>query len=81
MLQQTWLALPLQEDSVETTLGSRTGDGLADLLFSLVFADVLRVVRSEMHEVASLKIPCQEEMRGAICGVQTQGPTQTIGFS
>ena len=51
MLQQTWFSLPGQGDVVRTCLGSRPGDGLADILFSLVFADVL--VRGAVQETAT----------------------------
>ena len=80
MLQQTWFSLPGQRDTVETTLGSRPGDGLADVLFSLVFADVLAAIRGQLAEVPSLCVPWHEAMRGQVAATPAQGATPGIGF-
>ena len=80
MLQQTRFSLPGQGDVVRTCLGSRPGDGLADILFSLVFADVLVTVRSELQGVESLCILWDESMRGSVQETATASAQPDIGF-
>ena len=48
VMQQTWFRLPQQTDVVRTTLGSRPGDCLADVLFYFVFSTVLHEVRDRV---------------------------------
>ena len=54
VLRQTWFRLPQQPDVVHTTLISRPGDCLADVLFYFVFAAVLREVRERASKVGLL---------------------------
>ena len=65
--QHTWFRLPEQSDVVRTSLGSRPGDNLADVLFFYLFADVLREVRSKVREAGLLaSVPWSQDM---LCNV------------
>ena len=48
-LTETWYRMPAQEDLVATTLGTRPGDCLADILFFFIFARVLRQVKGDIE--------------------------------
>ncbi|CAE7812872.1 unnamed protein product [Symbiodinium necroappetens] len=62
-LQDTWFRLPDEPEVVVTRTGSRPGDSLSDLVFSFLFAKVLRQVRQALVDAALLaRIPWSQEM-------------------
>ena len=62
-LHDTWFRLPQEEDIVVTRTGSRPGDSLSDLVFSFLFACVLRQVRESLHQAGALaQIPWNPAM-------------------
>ena len=48
-LQGTWFKFPTEPELVVTSIGSRPGDSLSDLVFSLLFAKVLGRIRCELR--------------------------------
>ncbi|CAE7446249.1 unnamed protein product [Symbiodinium sp. CCMP2592] len=66
-LQGTWFRFPDDEAVVTTAIGSRPGDSLSDLVFSLLFAQVLRQVRASLHASGSMpEIPWHDTMSGRL---------------
>ena len=70
--QHTWFRLPEQLDVVRTSLSSRPGDNLADVLCFYLFADVLREVR-QVGLLAS--VPWCEAMLGSVFQLPSGVPT------
>ena len=63
VMRQAWFRLPQQRDVVSTTLGSRPGDCLADVLFFYVFSTVLQEVRERADAAGLLtKVAWHKEM-------------------
>ena len=79
-LECTWFRLPQQDTVVHTTRGTRPGDGLADILFSYVFAEVLVLVRQAIEDCPGhYRVPWHECMRGEVRRVQAGGAAVTLG--
>ena len=64
-LSNTWFRMRDQPDVVSTTLGTRPGDGLADVLFYFLFARVLhKVVDLLKAKGIRVELPWHPDMRG-----------------
>ncbi|CAE7404568.1 unnamed protein product [Symbiodinium sp. CCMP2456] len=80
-LQDTWFRLPDEPEVVVTRTGSRPGDSLSDLVFSFLFAKVLRQVRGALIDSALLaRIPWSREMHCRLEPME-HPTTQEIGLS
>ena len=67
ILDCTWFRFRGSETVVETGVGSRPGDNCADLVFSYLFACVLRDIRSDLHSEEVLTvIPWAEALQGRL---------------
>ena len=66
-LCDTWFRLPSEPELVKTQTGSRPRDSLSDMVFSFLFARVLKQVRSSLQAHGILaEIPYSREMEGNI---------------
>ena len=62
-LSGTWFRFQGGRQVVQTAVGSRPGDNLADICFSLIFAKVLRAVQKDLQEKGLVpEIPWSPEM-------------------
>ena len=80
-MEDTWFQLPSQHSIVCTSRGTRPGDNLADILFSLVFSDVLTTVRcaveeSERHQ----QLPWVSSMHRTVCQVVPDDPERLLSM-
>ena len=67
ILDCTWFRFRGSETVVETGVGSRPGDNCADLVFSYLFACMLRDIRSDLHSEEVLTvIPWAEALQGRL---------------
>ena len=63
VLSSTWFHVPCQAGVIQTKLGSRPGDCLADLLFYVTFAEVLKSVQATVRtQQGQQSIPWHEDM-------------------
>ena len=69
-LEETWFRMPEQSDITRTHLGSRPGDGLVDVMFFFLFAEVLQQVRSDLCCVSGDTMPWASEMRDNVLAVE-----------
>ena len=62
ILSGTWFRMERQADIVQTTLGSRPGDCLADIVFYFIFTRVLADVRKGIRDVVDIlgRLTCGE---------------------
>ena len=65
-LEETWFKMVGQPDLVRTTLGSRPGDCLADVLFFYIFSFVLRGVREDLCDLAEDSFPWAPSLQGCV---------------
>ena len=66
-LQDTWFKFPGEPELVVTTIGSRPGDSLSDLVFSLLFAKILARIRHILREAGHVTtIPWHADMTGRL---------------
>ena len=62
-LHDTWFRFPREPEVVATCIGSRPGDSLSDLVFSFLFARVLRHIRATLREAGYVtKLPWDAAM-------------------
>ena len=74
ILDCTWFRFRRSESIVETGVGSRPGDNCADLVFSYLFACVLKDLREELHREGVLAcFPWAESMMGQVGQVDPSG--------
>ncbi|CAE7247029.1 unnamed protein product [Symbiodinium sp. CCMP2592] len=79
-LQNTWFCFAGEDELVTTAIGSRPGDSLSDLVFSLLFARVLKQVRTALSEAGHVpSIPWHADMIGRLTPLDPP-PTQTISL-
>ncbi|CAE7455880.1 unnamed protein product [Symbiodinium sp. CCMP2592] len=77
-LHGTWFKFPSDAAIVSTAIGSRPGDSLSDLVFSLLFAQVLRHVRASLQDCGLIpEIPWHVDMLGRLTPLN-RAPTDTI---
>ena len=70
-LQDTWFKFPCEPELVVTKIGSRPGDSLSDLVFSLLFAKVLARIRQILREAGHVTtIPWHASMTGRLQPVE-----------
>ena len=70
-----------QRDVVRTTMGSRPGDNLADVLFSYIFAEVLTRVRDLAEREGLLtRVPWADEMRGSVVPVAPSAASDAVSL-
>ena len=68
-----------QRDVVCTTLGSRPGDNLADVLFTYLFAEVLHQIRRLAAAAGLLtRLPWCQDMRGSVTPVRADLASSTV---
>ena len=80
-LHDTWFRLPQEDDLVVTHTGSRPGDSLSDLVFSFLFAAVLKQVRKSLQDAGALaRIPWCDKMDNNI-GPLEAIPDSSLGVS
>ena len=66
-MTSTWFRVPDQTDVVQTTLGVRPGDTMADALFFFVFAQMVRETRECLSQAGlEGRIPWSEDMRRSV---------------
>ena len=66
-LQDTWFKFPGEPELVVTTIGSRPGDSLSDLVFSLLFGKVLARIRQTLRAAGHVTtIPWHASMTGRL---------------
>ena len=69
-LHHTWFRFEQGSLLTQTGIGTRPGDNLADLVFSFVFARVLRQVRQDVGDIAALtELPWHPAMLDNVCEV------------
>ena len=79
VLQHTWFRLERQQDIVHTTLGSRPGDNLADVLFPYLFADVASCVRSIAEAEGLLaRLPWSPDMIGKVLPIPASDTSESV---
>ena len=70
-LQDTWFKFPCEPELVVTKIGSRPGDSLSHLVFSLLFAKVLARIRQILREAGHVTtIPWHASMTGRLRPVE-----------
>eukprot|EP00438_Fugacium_kawagutii_P030569 Skav210928 [mRNA] locus=scaffold978:365318:370450:+ [translate_table: standard] len=80
MHDDTWFVIRGQRDCVKTEAGSRPGDSMADVVFSFVFADVLREVHRQMDSYDLLEIfPGHAEDAGGLHAAPTEEAASFLG--
>ena len=77
-LEETWFRMPSQSDVTATTLGSRPGDGLADVMFFLLFAEVLKHVKSDLREVLDDKLYWWPELQDNVTPFETSETAEPL---
>ena len=62
--QDTWFVVDDQQDVVRTKLGSRPGDGFADVVFGFLWGKVLRALEHDLLQLGSLDhFPDEQSIR------------------
>eukprot|EP00438_Fugacium_kawagutii_P018676 Skav217881 [mRNA] locus=scaffold67:50416:53766:- [translate_table: standard] len=76
----TWFAIRGQTDCVRTEAGSRPGDSLADVVFSYVFADVLKEVHQQLDDQGLLQtIPLHPADTGGLLSSSADATMSFLG--